>query len=471
MMLRSVLAAGPVLVAGAAAAVIVGTSGGGPDGDARAQSGATGVATVERRTLVDSAIVAGTLGYADERSVVNRLAGTVTWLPSAGAVVGPGETLLRVDGAPVILMDGRVPAYRALRAGVSDGADVLQLERGLRALGHAGSGLEVDRHWDAATTAAVERWQAARGLEETGEVQLGRVAFLPGTRRVTEQKVDVGTAGGNATGVADVGTRTASPVLAAIGGLAGAALDTIGGAPAHAQTPPATATTPVTTTPATTTPPPRSTTTGPAATTPAAPAPSTPASADARDSALPGASASAAGADDDAAGSGSGPGGTATTVLETTSTRRVVTVALDVADQQLAAVGRRVDIELPDGSTVPGRIGRVGTVATTASGEEGVPGEEQTTTIDVSIRLTGRGRGGRLDKAPVSVSLARETRRDVLTVPVTALVARRGGGYAVQRLGTRGTRTLVDVEPGLYADGDVEILRGLRAGDRVAVPL
>jgi hypothetical protein len=188
---------------------------------------------------------------------------------------------------------------------------------------------------------------------------------------------------------------------------------------------------------------------------------------DARGAELPAASSDG---DANADGEDAGGGGTATTVLQTTSTRRVVTVALDVADQQLASVGRKVEIELPDGTTIPGRIGRVGTVATTESPEEGTPASEQATTIDVTIRLTGRGRGGRLDKAPVSVSLARESRHGALTVPVTALVARRGGGYAVERIATGGSRALVPVEPGLYADGDVEIVRGLREGDRVAVP-
>ena len=488
-MRRVVLAAAPVLATGVMAAVIVGGAGDGEEGDARAQRGATGVATVQRRTLVDSAIVAGTLGYADERSIVNRLSGTVTWLLAVGSVVRPGETLLRVDGSPVVLMDGRVPAYRALRAGVSDGADVLQLERGLRALGHAAAGMTVDRHWDSATTAAVRHWEDARGLEETGRVELGRIVFAPGARRVSEHEVDVGSTGsGGAAGVADAGTRGGTPVLAAIGGLAVAALDaTIGGAPAHAQTPadarpPAATTPPATAPPATTAPataaPPATTppaTKPPAATTTTTTTPATgaPATDGTRSDRLPGASAAAAGdATGTDAGADGGAGGTATTVLTTTSTRRVVTVALDVADQQLAAVGRRVDIELPDGTTIPGRIARVGTVATTASGDQEDPGAEQATTIDVTIRLTGaaRRRPPRLDKAPVSVSLTRESRRGALTVPVTALVARRGGGYAVERIATGGARTLVPVEPGLYADGDVEIVRGLREGDRVAVP-
>jgi len=495
---RAALVALPVLGAGALAAVLL-AGGGGEDGDARAQRSAAGVATVERRTLIDSALVAGTLGYADERPVTNRLSGTVTWLPAVGSVVRTGETLLKVDGEPVVLFDGEVPMYRSLRSGVSDGADVLQLERSLRRLRHTTSGMDVDRHWDADTTAAVERWQRARGLDDSGTIELGRVAFLPGSRRVTAREVAVGSAGsgsgsggGGASGVAWVGTRGGVTALAAVRGLWSA---TLGGEVAQAATPRQAATTdttttgtattpattaPTTTTPAPTTPVPTATTPGtiaPATTTPrptATPTPTATAAPSGRSSGgLAGAGASAAGGSDTSASSSSSS--VATTVLTTTSTRRVVSVDLGVADQELAAVGRAVEIELPDGRTIRGRIARVGTVATAAeSGSDAAAGgggeDAGDPTIEVTIRLTGRDRGGRLDQAPVSVSLARETRKNALTVPVTALVARRGGGYAVERIAADGSRSLVDVEPGLFADGDVELARGVREGDRVAVP-
>ncbi len=68
------------------------------------------------------------------------------------------------------------------------------------------------------------------------------------------------------------------------------------------------------------------------------------------------------------------------------------------------------------------------------------------------------------------VELARETREDVLAVPVTALIARAGGGYAVSVRSGAATRE-VPVQPGLFADGYVELTGGgVRAGDRVAVP-
>jgi hypothetical protein len=110
--------------------------------------------------------------------------------------------------------------------------------------------------------------------------------------------------------------------------------------------------------------------------------------------------------------------------------------------------------ELERGSTT-GRIEEVGKVATKASADADP-------TIAVTIRLRGRGSG--LDQAPVDVGFAVERRHNVLAVPVKALLARQGGGYAVQLRGGR----IVPVEPGLYADDMVEVTgAGLREGQQV----
>lgn len=124
--------------------------------------------------------------------------------------------------------------------------------------------------------------------------------------------------------------------------------------------------------------------------------------------------------------------------------------------------GAAVTVTLPDGSEARGRITAVGTVAKPAAqGDDGGP------TVSVYIRLRSKKRG-RLDGAPVSVTLSTGSTRDALAVPVTALVATGTGKYAVQ---LSGSRRLVGVTLGAFADGWVQIDgASLHAGDRVVVP-
>ena len=364
-------------------------------------------ATVTRQTLVERESVQGTLGYSGARAVVNRLpsrddgsssgaggargigggrpwsggseggsrdrnrggsnggAGTVTGLAREGSIVGRGETLYELDGRPVLLMYGAVPAYRKLGISTSDGPDVRQLEQNLVALGF-GSGITVDEDFTAATAAAVRRWQGARRLPETGHVELGRVVFLRGARRVGAHKAEVGS------------------VL-----------------------------------------------------------------------------------------------GAGSEVLMTSSVRRVVTVELDAAKHGLVHRGDGVTVTLPDGRTVRGRIARVGGVARkkdegNGDGAEGAAGGSSSGSgelvVDLSIMLRSRRGVSRLDQAPVTVGIAQDTRRRVLAVPITALLARAGGGYGVEVVRAE-RRRIVAVETGLFAGGLVEIsARGIRPGTKVAIP-
>jgi peptidoglycan hydrolase-like protein with peptidoglycan-binding domain len=153
---------------------------------AATSAAATSTATVLRTTITSRQQVAGTLGYTGSYAVTARLAGTLTALPAPGQEVRRGQPVLRVDGTPVLLFYGTTPAWRTLAAGVTDGADIAELEANLVVLGHTHSlGLRVDEHFSAATAVAVRRWQAAAGLPQTGSVPLGQVVFLPGPLRVT----------------------------------------------------------------------------------------------------------------------------------------------------------------------------------------------------------------------------------------------------------------------------------------------
>jgi hypothetical protein len=153
---------------------------------------------------------------------------------------------------------------------------------------------------------------------------------------------------------------------------------------------------------------------------------------------------------------------------EATSTRRSVEVDLDPSQAAGVRAGDLVQVTLPDNRTAEGEVSHVGTVAQ-AAGEEGSPA----TTIPASIRLR-RARDARgLDGAPVRVQITIERIRDALSVPLTALLARPGGGYAVETAGTGGAHALVPVEIGLvdHAAGEVEVTgEGLQAGLRVVVP-
>jgi Putative peptidoglycan binding domain len=147
-------------------------------------------------------------------------------------------------------------------------------------------------------------------------------------------------------------------------------------------------------------------------------------------------------------------------VTALTSTTPVVTANLDAGLAADVHRDDRVRVTLPDGSEVGGRVTRVGTVAT--AGENGAA-----PTVELRVALN-TGRHGRLDGAPVSISLETGETKDALAVPVTALVASAPGRYAVE---LAGSRRLVPVTLGSFADDWVEISgSGITPGTRVVVP-
>ncbi|MBV8944979.1 MAG: peptidoglycan-binding protein [Solirubrobacterales bacterium] len=470
--------------------IILGTQSRAPRGAAGDQNSAN-TTTVQRRDLVQTDTESGTLSYADPQTVYNRLTGTITWLPSIGQVIRPGQAIYRVNGEPVSLMDGSTPAYRDLNSSDSAGQDILQLNRNLVALGFDPGGVVVDDVWQPATTAAVELFQESLGETETGSLTLGHIVFLPGSRVVSTVDGAVGSNGsGSSSSASDPHARTppneyvsltkttptsASPskarrrhqprrnpssaqTIATLRALLDAAtaqlraeraeLKAGNGAPGKNGNPP-----------------------------------------NAGNSGQPnhsgnsennGNSGNNRNGNPSTNGNGNTPNtgnpgsGTATAILHTTSTQLVVTVDLDATKQSEAKAGQRVTVELPNGNTVSGRISEVSPVAQSSnnSGTSGNSGNIGNNTnnanngnnagngssgasVPVTIALSGHHSGSGLDQAAVSVNFAQAEANDVLSVPVTALLAIAGGRYAVQQ--TASPHALIPVSTGLFAAGYVEI--------------
>jgi peptidoglycan hydrolase-like protein with peptidoglycan-binding domain len=277
-----------------------------------------------------------------------------TRLPAAGDIVTRGQELYRVTDEPVVLLYGRVAAWRAFERGMSPGRDVAQLNANLRALGY-GRALRGTTFSDA-TEAAVRAFQSARGLTATGRLLVGSVVFQPAAVRVTKVTPSVGAA--------------------------------------------------------------------------IAPGP----------------------------------------VLDVTSRVRQVVIQLDAGQQAGVAVGDAVTITLPDGRETPGVVSSVGAVATSADNSEGPP---EAPTIEVDVRPSDPTATGNLDQAPVTVSITTSTAKNALVVPVAALLALAGGGYAVEQVTASGAHVLVPVSLGLFDDahGLVQVTdTTIAAGRRVVVP-
>ncbi|MFE7595735.1 peptidoglycan-binding protein [Streptomyces sp. NPDC057494] len=311
--------------------------------------------TVVRTDLVSSKTVDGRLDYAGRRPVKAAVAGTVTVAAEEGTTVRQGQALYELDDKPVTLLYGPVPMFREMRTG-DRGTDVLQLERNLRDLGF-GRGMYVDPRYDAATEAAVKRWQKSLNREPTGRVGKGHVVFQPGRVRVV----------------------SADAALA----------DQVG--PDKA-------------------------------------------------------------------------------VLTVASPRPVVRAALDQSDAPLTAPGTRVEVTLPSGTTVRGKV-----TGTVRPGDDGSGGGEAAEGgregITVEVTLDDGTPPGEDTRATASVKFVSESRKGVLVVPVEAVVALRGanGGYGLEVVDGASTR-MVRVETGMTADGKIEVKGAqLREGMRVGV--
>jgi hypothetical protein len=212
---RSIALAGGVvvLVAGLGAGAVVATHHHqAAAADQPTTTGAQKTAKVERRDLIQTTDVSGTIGYGAQTAVkASANGGTITGLAKVGSVVRRGQSLYEVNGLPEgVVMYGARPMWRTLQNGVSDGPDVHQLEQNLVAMGFADpSELTVDNHFNSATTTAVKKWQALLGRDDTAQVAVDDIWFTSGPVRVAAQSLSLGDA---ATGTILQTTKTGRQV-------------------------------------------------------------------------------------------------------------------------------------------------------------------------------------------------------------------------------------------------------------------
>ena len=105
---------------------------------------------------------------------VNTLTGVVTQVAGTGTVK-QGTVLYRVEGRPVMAIQGTAPFYRVLRTGVQ-GTDVRQLRDALVKHGYLKTKGDT---FDSATRAALVAWQGRLSTAETGEIGPGQLIAVP----------------------------------------------------------------------------------------------------------------------------------------------------------------------------------------------------------------------------------------------------------------------------------------------------
>ncbi|MFF3641312.1 peptidoglycan-binding protein [Streptomyces sp. NPDC002564] len=165
-------------------------------------------------------------------------------------------------------------------------------------------------------------------------------------------------------------------------------------------------------------------------------------------------------------------------VLTWTGTERIVSVDLDVQFEDLVEKGTKATVQLPDDTTVQGTVTDVGSPSTSqgddasgGSGDSGSADSDDKATLPVELTVKDQKGLGRYQAAAVQVTLKAESRKDVLVVPVAALVAQRGGGYAVEVVADDGSTAHRPVKLGMFADSKVEVSgTGIKEGTVVGVP-
>lgn len=177
-----------VVIAGVVVAVASGAFGPRTSPGSASGSYQTSTALVTRRTLTSQTQVNATLGDNGAYNVVDQSAGTITWLPQVGQVIGEGHVLYQVGGVPVFLLYGMVPSWESLSEGMT-GPDVAELNKDLVKMKYlTAAELGPRAGWDyfsGATAYGLAQLQTKLGLAVTGTLPLGQADVLPSSAVIT----------------------------------------------------------------------------------------------------------------------------------------------------------------------------------------------------------------------------------------------------------------------------------------------
>lgn len=139
-------------------------------------------------------------------------------------------------------------------------------------------------------------------------------------------------------------------------------------------------------------------------------------------------------------------------LLAVTEKVKLVTVPVGATEVGTITVGAAVVVALPDSSEIPAKVASISQTVR-GGGSDGGTGQGSPPTVDVLVAPSRAADVAKLDAAAVQVRFTTSVHKNVLAVPVGALVALREGGHALQ-LPDGG---LVAVETGMFARGLVEI--------------
>lgn len=141
-------------------------------------------------------------------------------------------------------------------------------------------------------------------------------------------------------------------------------------------------------------------------------------------------------------------------LLAVTPTDKVITVPVAATNLTGINAGNKVTITLPSGQQVPGTVGAISQTIQSNNNQQNDQGSPSTPpNVNVTITADDPASVANLAAAPVQVAFTTSGKNNVLAVPVTALLALRGGGYALQSPNGK----LIPVRTGLFANGEVEV--------------